>query len=189
MTPGVGQMREYHRFKAEDGSLDVTRATDDEMVPLGEFFAERVVERRIEQDGLTYVAVFEVRGGVPYCTKISIEADPSTVVRQKHLDALKLNQMRDDTYALVGLCERTLRDDGHYTYTRNHGGPAFRRHRKNVERATKRRRVTPEFLRKVAEVHASARPEGRGRNGRLRRRGAPGEALHQGGAREGLING
>jgi hypothetical protein len=51
-------------------------------------------------------------------------------------------------------------DAGEHEYVRKFGWAPFLEDRKRVEQATKRRKLTPEFLARVAKVY-NAEPEGR----------------------------
>src|SRR5262249_21771263 len=100
--------------------------------------------------------IFEVRNGVPVCTSIHLwSPDGGSHVRAKDLNAIKLDNLRDDVFGYVGVF--VPNPDG--GLMRKLGPTAFLQDRKRVERATQRRKITPEFLSRVAEIHKAA-PEG-----------------------------
>lgn len=98
---------------------------------------------------------FEVRDGVPGATSITLCAGGDRLLRAKDLTAVKLDQIRNEVYAVagVGTHPTLLVAPGVYELT---GEDAI----KEVRRAaTSRRKITPEFLSRVAEIHQRA-PEG-----------------------------
>jgi hypothetical protein len=74
------------------------------------------------------------------------------------LNAIKLDDLRDNVYGLVGVFTRNPDGGG---WVRQLGPASFRRDRKRVESVTRRRKVTPELLSQVAEVHQAAPERGR----------------------------
>jgi hypothetical protein len=81
------------------------------------------------------------------------------------LKSINLLELRDDVYAHAGVLVRNP-DGGDNDYMRKYGWAPFLADRKRVEQATKRRKLTPEFLGRVAKVYLAA-PEG-GRLGAMR---------------------
>jgi hypothetical protein len=134
--------------------------TDPTLVPMGDDFAHRQLTYT-HDGGANQPAieiVFEVRGGVPVCASIRLWSEGETYIRAKDLKVVKLDNLRDDIYAYTGVFVRNPAGDEH-EYMRKLGWTAFQQDRKRVERATTRRKITPELLSKVAEIHKAA-PEG-----------------------------
>jgi hypothetical protein len=95
--------------------------------------------------------VFEVRGRVPVCVSLQLRSsEGGSTVHAKDLNALRLEDLRDDVYAAAGVFE--LNPDGGFV----HRIGRSREDRKRVEQVTRRRKVTQEFLGQVAEVYNSA---------------------------------
>jgi hypothetical protein len=141
-----------------DGSR--IEVTDPEIVPMGDVFAYRQLTYTHDGDTSRPArrVVFEVRNDVPVCAIIQLgSADSGSPVRARDLNAIKLDSLRDDVYAAVGVF--VPNPDG--GYVRRLGPSRFREDRKRVERATERRKITPEFLSRVAEIHNNALPGGR----------------------------
>jgi hypothetical protein len=139
----------------DGGRIEVT---DMEPVPMGDVFAHRQLTYAHDGDADRPACkiVFEVRNGVPVCAGISLgSADGGTLVRAKDLTAIKLDNLRDDVFALAGVF--VPNPDG--GLVRKFGPGSFHKDRKRTERATQRRKITPEFLNRVAEIHNGA-PEG-----------------------------
>lgn len=139
----------------EGGLIEVT---DPEIVPMGDVFAHRQLTYTHEGDADRPACklVFEVRNGVPVCASIQLGSSESeSHVRAKDLNAIKLDNLRDDVYAAAGVFVRNP-DGG---FMRKLG--RFHQDRKRVERATQRRKITPEFLGQVAEIHKAAPERGR----------------------------
>lgn len=139
----------------DGGRIEVTDST---IVPMGDVFAHRQLTY-IHDGGTARPAckiVFEVRNGVPVCTSLHLwsQPDSETYVRAKHLSGVKLDSLRDDVYAYAGVFTRNPDSGG---WIQNMTG--YRQNRKRVERATTRRKVTPEFLSRVAQLH-NGTPEG-----------------------------
>ena len=133
-------------------------ATDMEPVSMGDVFAYRQVTYTHDGDANRPACsiVFEVRNGVPVCANISLgSADGGTHVRAKDLTAVKLDNLRDDVFAHVGVF--VPNPDGGLVH--KFGPGSFHRDRKRIEHATERRKITPDFLNRVAEIHRDA-PEG-----------------------------
>jgi hypothetical protein len=127
-----------------DGSR--IEVTDPEIVPMSDAFAHRQ---------LTYTRggcriVFEVRNSVPVCVDFHLSGGEGHI-GSKDLAAIDLDAIRDDVYGAAGVL--VANPDG--GYVRKVGLTSFRRDRNHVRRATRRRTLTPEFLRQVADVHDS----------------------------------
>jgi hypothetical protein len=135
-------------------------ATDPELVPMGDAFAHRQLTYTHDGDATRPACeiVFEVRDRVPICSTLRLGSPESeTVVRAKDLNAIRLDDLRDDVYAAKGV----FMPDPDGGYVRKIGPTSFQRDRKRVEAVTRRRKVTPEFLRQVAEVYKNAPVGGR----------------------------
>ena len=74
------------------------------------------------------------------------------------LNAIKLDDLRDSIYAFAGVFVPNPDGGG---LVHRLGPASFRQDRKRVEAVTRRRKVTPEFLSQVAEVHQAAPERGR----------------------------
>jgi hypothetical protein len=134
--------------------------TDREIVPMGDVFAYRQLTYTHDggENRPACKIVFEVRNAVPVCAGIQLgSSETGSHVRAKDLTAIKLDNLRDDVYAAAGVF--LPNPEGGFVH--KIGQSAFREDRKRVERATQRRRMTPEFLSRVAEIHNSALPGGR----------------------------
>jgi len=127
---------------SDGGRVEVT---DETIVPMGAAYSYR----QLTYTNATCELVFEVHDGVPGCVSIKLWADGKHV-RAKDLAAIKLDQLRDEAYAGVGVLMPN--PDGGYELTRQAGLRA-------IERATTRRKITRELLERVAKVHNDA-PEG-----------------------------
>jgi hypothetical protein len=129
----------------------VVEVTDSKIVEMGDVFAHRKLTYTHEggPNMPSCRLVFEVRNRVPVCMSATIEAKPGTPVRTKDLRALKLDNIRDDAFAAAGV----FRANPAGGYVRIWGPASFLRDRKEVERAGTHRRVTPEFLDRVASIH------------------------------------
>ncbi|TMS50964.1 hypothetical protein E0T84_21475 [Mycobacterium sp. DBP42] len=129
----------------------VVEVTDPDLVPMGDVFACRKLT--YTHDGgdnkPSCRIVFEVQNGVPACTSLAIESRPGTPVRAKDLTAVKLDNIRDDAFAAGGV----YRSNPNGGYVRTWGPASFLRDRKETERAGRHRKMTPELLSQVAEVH------------------------------------
>lgn len=117
--------------------------TDDEYVSMGDGFTFRLLTYR---RGPVEI-VFEVRDGIPGCTGISLATDGG-FIRQKDLAAIRLDDIRDSVYTVAGI---GLFDADGEDYA---AGDAEAR--KALARAASRRKITPEFLRRVAEIYQTA---------------------------------
>lgn len=120
--------------------------TDASQVEMGVGFTFRV---------LTYPAntveiVWEVRNLAPACVSVHLVAGEMPI-KAKALAAIKLDQIRDEVYAVAGVGAFTPDGTDDYELT---GTDA----RKAVRRAT-RQKITPEFLHTVADVYNGA-PDG-----------------------------
>jgi hypothetical protein len=152
----VGPMRLITELP--DGSH--VEATDPAIVPMGDVFAHRQLTytRHGGENHPACKIVFEVRNAVPVCASIQLgSSEGGSHVRAKDLTAIKLDNLRDDIYAAAGVFLRN--PEGGFVHKIGPG--AFREDRKRVERATQRRRMTPEFLSRVAEIHNNAPSGGR----------------------------
>ncbi len=89
--------------------------------------------------------VFEVVDGVPGCVSITLKAQDRPI-RQKDLTATKLDQIRDEAYQVAGML--VVADENMFT-----AGPRFIR--KALNTSASRRKITPDFLRRVAEIYQS----------------------------------
>lgn len=127
----------------DGGSIEFT---DDTPVPMGDGFTCRQLTYRMDNCEI----LFEVRDGVPGCVSIRLWAD-ERLLRPRDLTAIPLDDIRDQVYAFAGIGAFTP-DGEEYSL----GGAAAR---KAVNRAASRRKITPEFLGRVAEIH-QATPEG-----------------------------
>jgi hypothetical protein len=138
----------------DGGRVDVTEPA---LVPMGDVFAHRQLTYTHDGDAGRPACriVFEVRNGVPVCASVHLWSDGQTCVRAKDLKSFKLDNLRDDIYAYTGVFVRNPDGDEH-EYMRRVGWRSFQQDRKRVERATQRRKVTPEFLKQVAELHNNA---------------------------------
>lgn len=136
------------------------KVTDATIVPMGDVFAHRQLTYTHDGDADRPGCriVFEVRNSVPVCASINIWSDGESYVRAKDLKAIKLDNLRDDVYALTGVFVRNPDGDD---FMHKLGPASFGRDRKRVERATQRRKITPEFLNRVAELHNTAPAGGR----------------------------
>jgi hypothetical protein len=134
-------------YRTQDGGE--VEPTNTRVVPMGDGGAfEQLTYRR---GGVE--VVFEVRERVPVCTKVLLTPDPETgePVRARDLAAIRLDDLREDVYAAAGVFE-----GGPKLWAYVHGRDSLRRDRRKVREAAKRRKITPEFLRQVAETHAAA---------------------------------
>jgi hypothetical protein len=128
----------------DGGRVEVT---DDKIVPMGAAYHYRQITYTTD----TCEIVFEVDGGVPGCVTLKLQ-EGERPIRAKDLVAIKLDQIRDEAYACLGVIMPD--PDGGYELTYQAG-------RKVIERATRRQKITPEFLRRVAEIHHAAAEGGR----------------------------
>ena len=139
----------------DGGCIEVT---DMEPVAMGDVFAHRQVTYTHHGNTKRPACkiIFEVRNGVPVCASIELRAaDGGTHVRAKDLTAIKLDNLRDDVFAHIGVF--VPNPDG--GLVRKFGPGSFHKDRKRVEHATQRRKITSEFLNRVAEIH-NGTPEG-----------------------------
>jgi hypothetical protein len=151
----VGPMRLITELP--DGSR--IEATDPELVPMGDAFAHRQLTYTHDGDATRPACeiVFEVRKRVPVCATLRLGSPGGNPIRATDLDAIKLDDLRDDVYGAAGVF--VPNPDG--GYVRKIGPTSFQRDRKRVEQVTRRRKVTPEFLSQVAEVYNGAPVGGR----------------------------
>jgi hypothetical protein len=140
------------------GRIDVT---DHAVVPMGDVHAYR--QLTYSHDGSAgkpaCEIVFEVRAGVPMCTRLAFTVPPDSRIglRAKDLKAIKLDDLRDDVYGYAGVFEPN--PSGGLIHKVGRG--SFHQDRKHVERATQRRKITSQFLEQVAEIHNDAPAGGR----------------------------
>jgi hypothetical protein len=138
------------------GRIEVTDAT---MVPMGDVRAYR--QLTYTHDGgngqPACRIVFEVRNGAPVCANFSLSSVAQIAVRAKDLRAFKLDELRDDVYAYVGVFTPNPAAPGQWMLRVGRG--SYHQDRKHAEQAARRRKVTRELLQKVAKVHTTA-PEG-----------------------------
>jgi hypothetical protein len=143
---------------ADGATITVTDLT---IVPMGDVFAHRQLtyHRKGSPSHPAVEVVFEVRSKVPVCVSLRVwaESESESPVRAINFTDIKLDEMRLDVYAYTGVFVRNP-DNGEFV--RKIGNPeSTRGDRKYVEGASTRRKLTPEFLRRVAEIHTAA-PEG-----------------------------
>jgi hypothetical protein len=92
--------------------------------------------------------VFEVRDGVPGAVSIYLRpAEGERHIRAKDLAAIKLDQLRDECFAVAGVFTPTP-DGAGFEHTISAA-------RKLTERPAIRRKVTPELLSRVAEIYTN----------------------------------
>ncbi|MCV7090031.1 hypothetical protein [Mycobacterium interjectum] len=145
-------------YELPDGGM--VNIEDAELVPMGDVYAYRRLTYTHRGDGERPACqvTFEVRDGVPVCTYFALSAiADESAVRPRYLKEFPLDAVRNDMYGYVGV------------FTREPGGglvsklgrASRERTRGQVEQAAKRRKVTPELLKKVASVHRAAGPGAR----------------------------
>lgn len=130
------------------GSVEITDDTD---VSMGDGFTFRQLTYR---DDTTEI-VFEVRDGAPGA--VSLKLDGAGFIRQKDLTAIRLDHIRAEVYAVAGV--GAFIPDGGDDYGQTDYVLNAEKAREAVKTAASRRRITPEFLHRVAEIHQSA-PKG-----------------------------
>lgn len=134
------------------GTVEIT---DDKWVGMG----EGATFRRLTYVNGSCEIVFEVHDGVPGAVSVTLRADQG-FLRQKDLAAIRLDQIRPEVYSVAGVAAFTtdgVDDEGMDDYVDN---PMTRADaRKAVSRAASRTKITPEFLRRVAEIYRAA-PDG-----------------------------
>ncbi|MGO9523849.1 hypothetical protein [Mycobacterium sp.] len=159
MTGGVEAMArgvEVDRLECRLPDGGRVEVTDRAVVPMGDVKAYRQ---------LTYThgggkgrpacrIIFEVQGGVPVCASFTLSAVGQTPVRAKDLRAIKLDELRETVYATAGVFMPT--SDGKWLLTVGYSVED----RQHVEQAARRRKVTPELLSQVAEIHNQAPDDG-----------------------------
>lgn len=154
MAKGVGVVTRISYELPDGGRVEVT---DRAVVPMGDVRAYRQLTYT-DDGGRGRPAcriVFEVHDEVPVCVSFSLSCIDQMPVRAKDLRAFKLDELRDDVYAYVGVF--TPNPAGGWVLRVGRG--SYRQDRKHVEQAARRRKMTPELLAKVAKVHTAA-PEG-----------------------------
>ncbi|MGE2728964.1 hypothetical protein ACQI4F_05780 [Mycolicibacterium vaccae] len=137
--------REFTIRLRDGGTVVITDIND--IVPIGDGFACRNAVYRF--DGVE--VAWEIRDAVPRCTRVVLCAGEAGL-RTKDLHAIRLDDIREIVYTAIGIDVATS-DGDEYQLT-----PAETR--KTVNRATSRRTMTNELLKRVAEIHRKA-PEGR----------------------------
>jgi hypothetical protein len=115
---------------------------DRDVVPMGDGYAYRQIRYTDTASGGTFL--FEVRGGIPGCIRVELSGD-ERFIRTKDLTAIKLDDIRIETYALTGV---TRRPDGSFVHRID-----YNRDRKRVQRIKKRSKVTDDRIRRAAEVY------------------------------------
>jgi hypothetical protein len=140
----------------DGGRVDVTDPT---VVPMGDVRANRQLTYTHAggADRPACEVVFEVRGGVPICARLTLLADSETGVRAKDLKGIKLDELRADVFGYVGVFAPNPAGG----WVRKVGRGTLGADRKHVERAATRRKVTPQFLKQVAEIYNGAAAGGR----------------------------
>jgi hypothetical protein len=98
--------------------------------------------------------VFEIRNGAPACASFELLATNRMPVRAKDLRAFKLDELRETVYATAGVF--VPQSDGTWFLTVGFS----REDRNHVEQASRRRKMTPELLSRIAEVHTNAPDDG-----------------------------
>jgi hypothetical protein len=130
-------------YPLRDGGKVVVPDVKD-FADMGDGFAYR--RATYHQDGVEIE--WEVRNGAPQCTSVLLTGGG---LRTKDLQAIKLDDIREIVYSTIGI--GTFAGDEEYVMTPSDS-------RKEVNRAASRRKMTPEFLARVGEIHRRA-PEGR----------------------------
>lgn len=129
----------------------IVQVTDPTLVPMGDAYAARQITWTQVQAGRPRRQfTFEVQDGRPVCTSVVIDADGGIPVRAKDLTAVRLDNIRDNAYAVVGLWHGEGSAKVH-----TWGRSSFASDRKSVEAVSKRRKLTPELLQCAAEIHRS----------------------------------
>jgi len=126
------------------GTVEIT---DDEPVKMGDGFTYSLLTYRNRNCEI----VFEVRNATPWCVSIKLTSGDDRPLRPKDLADIRLADIRSEVYAVAGVGAFDPNGED-YDLTPSEA-------RKAVDRASSRRRLTPEFLVQVAEVHQGA-PEG-----------------------------
>jgi hypothetical protein len=125
----------------DGGRVDIT---DGVLVPMGDV----VTYRELTYTNAGVEIVFEVRDRVPGCVSIKLRpAEGERHIRAKDLAAIKLDQLRDECFAVAGVFTPISDGEG-LTHTVSAA-------RKLTERSATRRKVTPELLSRVAEIYTS----------------------------------
>jgi hypothetical protein len=153
----VKPMRPFPTLLPDGSRIEVT---DAEIVPMGDVFAYRQLNYSYDGDARrpAFNIIFEIRNRVPVCASVHLWSPESgSHVCAMDLNAIKLDDLRDNLYAFAGVF--VPNPDGGLVH--KIGPSAFREDRKRVERVTRRRKVTPEFLSQVAEVYNNAPVGGR----------------------------
>ncbi|WP_111509544.1 hypothetical protein [Mycobacterium kyogaense] len=132
----------------DKNTIAVVAVTDDTIVPMGDGYAFRQIT--YTNNTPRYRLVFEVRDGIPGCVRIEIEGGES-FLRAKDLAAIKIDDLRSEAFGLSGV---DYDEHGNLVHRRN-----YVRDRKRVDQIKSRRKVTPDLLKRVAEIHNDA-PEG-----------------------------
>jgi hypothetical protein len=154
----VVEMRPPITELADGSRIEVT---DPKIVPMGDVFAYRQITYSYEggAEWPAFKIIFEVHNGTPVCISINLAASGSErYIRAKDLNTLKLDDLRDEVYAYAGLFVPNPDGPG---WIRKFGPASVKQDLKRVQNVTRRRKVTPELLSQVAEVHQAAPERGR----------------------------
>jgi hypothetical protein len=152
---GIAAMAKTHAVIAELAAGGRLEVTDRELVPMGDVLAARQVTYTHPGDTKrpACAIVFEIRQGIPVCTSVQLSATNETTVRPKDLRAIELENLRRDVYGYIGVWRTD--SSGNPVRVIRPGG--FRADKKAADKAVQgRRKITPEFLSRVAEVHNNA---------------------------------
>lgn len=144
-------------YKLPDGGL--VEVTDDMVVPMGDVQAYRQLTYTHGGNGRPACRiVFEIRGSAPICASFSLNSVNQTAVRAKDLRSFKLDEIRNDVYAYVGVFVPNPAAPGQWMLRVGPG--SYHQGRKHVEQAATRRKMGPEFLKQVAEIYNGAPRDG-----------------------------
>jgi hypothetical protein len=149
-------MAKSHAVIAELDDGGRIEVTDRELVPMGDAQSARQVTYTHpgDADRPACTITFEIRRGVPICVNVQLSATNETTVRPKDLKSIELENLRRDIYGYVGVW-RTDAETGDMIRVIRAGG--FRADCKAADKAIQgRRKLTPEFFKRVADVHNNA---------------------------------
>jgi hypothetical protein len=134
----------------------VAEVTDLAPVPLGDdgarAYRQLTYTRDADGDCPGCQIVFEIRNRVLVCASFTLSTKAETGVRAKDLRVIKLDELARDLYSYIGVFRPNPTGS---EWVRVVGPASIERNRETIEQA-KRRKITPEFLQRVAEVHQSA---------------------------------
>jgi hypothetical protein len=143
----------------DGGVVEVTDAT---IVPLGEVraFREITYTHSGGNDLPACRIVFDIRDGVSGCASFSLTRTDRNAILVKDLRAFKLEEIRLDTLAYIGVWVPDPSTPGEWML-RLGPGPHLRENLRHVEQSDRRprRARTPERVEKAAKAHAAA-PDG-----------------------------